>query len=168
MKISWETFKVELRRLAPNAQLQIIAPAPEVHVYDVDALQEEFWPVWGQIRKEIDRKVANRPMTNSNKKRNCEAINKRLTAELLLAVAQSYDDDVSLGGVEASVFIPAGYTLNHVADGVHRAFIIAVTRDSGATWELVLIESQLYYENYKVTTVADAIAGGVVIVECWL
>jgi len=168
MKIAWIDFVEKLREISPNTRVQVIAPAPEVHVYDVSALQEEFWPVWGQIRKEIDRKVANRPMTNSAKKRNCEAINKRLTAELLLAVAQTYDDDVSLGGVEASVFIPAGYTLNYVTDGAHRTFIIAVTHDGGKTWELVLIESQLYYENYKITSLADAVAGGVTVVECWL
>lgn len=168
MKIPWLEFQVGLATQAPDLRLQEIAPAPYVHVYDEDALREEFWPVWGEIRKEIDRKIPVRPMTNNSRRRICEAINKRLVSELLLAVIQAYnDDDVSLGGAETSVQIPPGYMLNRVADGWHRTLILALTRNQ-KTWRPVFVESQLYYADYQTTDVGDAVAAGTRLVECWM
>jgi len=168
MKVSWFDFQIALAAKAPDCRLQDIAPAPFVHIYDETALREEFWPVWGEIRKEIDRKIPVRPMTNNARRRICEAINKRLVAELLLAVIQTYDDeDVSLGAVEASVQIPPGQPLNLVSDGWHRTLIIGVTKDQ-VNWRPVFVESQLFYADYQTTDMGDAVARGTRVVECFL
>lgn len=172
MKIPFLEFQVGVAAALggqdQECKFQDIAPAPYVHVFDEAWLRDEFWPVWGEIRREIDGKIPVRPMTNNARRRICEAINKRLVAELMLSVQQAYDDeDVSLGALEASVQIPPGYRLNLVADGWHRTLIVAVTKDQ-KTWRPVFVESQLYFKDYETTDVDIAVAAGVRAVECWM
>ena len=52
-------------------------------------------------------------------------------------------------------------------DGAHRTAILAVTKD-GQTWNPVFVEPQLSYAQFQTTTLDDAIARGVLLVERWL
>ena len=67
-----------------------------------------------------------------------------------------------------SIFIPAGYELNHVPGwGAHRTAIVALTSD-GVNWHPVFVEPQLGYAQFKTTPLTDAALAGVVVVECWV
>jgi len=82
---------------------------------------------------------------------------------------QTYgDENVGPGMLEASILIPAGYSLNHVPGfGAHRTAIVAVTSD-GTNWHPFFVEPQLGYALYKTTPLTDAAAAGIALVECWV
>ena len=97
----------------------------------------------------------------------CSSDLKRFIAELTFSTRIKYgDEDVAPGALEASILIQEE-PLNFVADGAHRTSILAVTKD-GQTWNPDFVEPQLSYAQYQTTTLDDALARGVVLVERWL
>jgi hypothetical protein len=153
----------------PEARTQTLPTAPYVHVFDAEFLQEDFWPTWCEIVREVNAKVANRPLENNAKRGICDEITARFKSECAMSSRQTYgDSDVGPGMLEASLFIPHGYSLNHVPGfGAHRTAIVAVTSD-GANWHPVFVEPQLGYAQFKTTSLPDAAAAGVSLVECWV
>lgn len=167
MKITWLEFQLGLAIIAPDCRLQDLATAPVVHVYDEAWLRDEFWPYWGDVKRTLNT-LPEQPLTNNSLRRNCEEINKRFVAELILSTRRLYgDEDVGAAALESSVLIPNGVSLCGVRDGAHRNAILAVTKN-GQPHRYVFVESQLNYSNYETCNVADALARGVSLRECWL
>jgi hypothetical protein len=169
MKIPFSEFSNVISAYLPDCRMQDIPTAPYVHVFDERFLQEEFWPAWSGIVKEINRKLPSRPLQNSAARGLCDEVTKRLLAEACLSSRQTYgDEDVGPGMREVSVLIPDGYSLNMVPGyGWHRTVIVAVTKN-GTDWRPLFIEPQLEYANYQTTTLDDAASAGVTARECWV
>ena len=167
VKIPWLEFQQRISALAPSCSIQFLAPAPYVHVFDAQWLQEDFWPIWCEIKRELNEAVPSRPMKNNARRGICDEITKRFIAELTLSTRIKYgDEDVAPGALEASIMI-YDEPVNLVSDGAHRTSILAVTND-GQTWNPVFVEPQLSYAQFQTTTLDDAIARGVLLVERWL
>jgi len=167
VKIPWLEFQQRIAALAPDCKAQILAPAPYVHVFDAKWLQEDFWPIWCEIKRELNEAVSSRPLENNARRGICDEITKRFIAELTLSTRIKYaDEDVAPGAQEVSVII-YNEPLNFVSDGAHRTAILAVTKD-GQTWNPVFVEPQISYAQYQTTTLDDALARGVLLVERWL
>lgn len=169
MKIPFHEFIKGITAVFPETQTQILPISAYVHVFDETQIQEEIWPVWCEIKAEVNRKVRNRPLENNATRGICDEITGRFKSELTMSSRQTHgDEDVGPGMVEASLLIPDKYSLNHVPGfGGHRTAIVAVTRD-GLSWRPVFVEPQLRYANYKTTALPDALAAGVMLVECWV
>lgn len=167
MVIPWNEFKYGILSLAPDCVTQEIAPAPDVHVFDEDWLQETFWPYFCEVKRELDLKLSVRPMTNNAKRGICDEINKRLIAELTLSCRVRHgDENVAPGAVESTVLI--GRTpLNLVSDGCHRNAILALSKNGGP-WRPKFVEAQLSYAQYQTTSLVDALERDVSLRECWL
>ena len=167
VKIPWLEFQQRISALAPSCSIQFLAPAPYVHVFDAQWLQEDFWPVWCETKRELNQTVPARPLENNARRGICDEITKRFIAELTLSTRIKYaDEDVAPGAQEVSVII-YNEPLNFVSDGAHRTAILAVTKD-GQTWNPVFVEPQISYAQYQTTTLDDALARGVLLVERWL
>ena len=169
MKIPWPEFLRGVSEIYPEARTQLLPTAPYVHVFDAEFLQEDFWPTWLQIVREVNAKVANRPLENNAVRGICDEITARFKSECAMSSRQTYgDDNVGPGMLEASILIPVGYSLNHVPGfGAHRTAIVALTSD-GTNWHPVFVEPQLGYAQFKTTPLTDAALAGVVVVECWV
>lgn len=167
MKIPWLEFQLGIVTLAPDCKTQAIAPAPYVFVFSRRWLQEEFWPHWCAVKRELNRAIPVRPMTNNARRRICEEINKRFIAELTLATRIAMeDDDVAPAAVEVSVDIQGG-PLNLVSDDLHRCALLELRDDNGKR-KTEFVEPQLDYENYQSTPLAAALARGTRLIECWM
>ena len=167
VKIPWLEFQQRIAALAPDCKAQILAPAPYVHVFDAKWLQEDFWPVWCGVKRELNEAVPVRPMENNSRRGICDEITKRFIAELTLSTRIKYgDEDVAPGALEASILIQEE-PLNFVSCGAHRTAILAITKD-GQTWNPAFVEPQLFYAQFQTTTLDDALARGVLLVERWL
>lgn len=169
MKIPFAELTSRIRDVYPDMKFQDVATAPYVHVFDAGFFQEEFWPVWSAIVKEINRAVPNRPLENNARRGLCDEVTKRFAAELCLSTRQRYgDEDVGPGVREVSVLIPDQYALNMVPGlGWHRTAIVAITTD-GVAWRPLFVEPQLNYAQYQTTTLDDAAVAGVIGHECWI
>ena len=169
MKIPFPEFLKGVTDSFPGARTQLLPTAPYVHCFDAEFLQEDFWPTWCEIVRETNAKVVNRPLENNAARGICDEITARFKSECAMSSRQTYgDENVGPGMLEASLFIPQGYSLNHVPGfGAHRTAIVAVTSD-GVNWHPVFVEPQLPYAQYKTTPLPDAAAAGVALVECWV
>ena len=169
MKIPFPEFLKGVTDSFPGARTQLLPTAPYVHVFDAEFLQEDFWPTWLQIVREVNAKVVNRPLENNAVRGICDEITARFKSECAMSSRQTYgDENVGPGMLEASILIPQGYELNHVPGfGAHRTAIVAVTSD-GTNWHPVFVEPQLGYAQYKTTPLPDAAVAGVALVECWV
>jgi hypothetical protein len=160
MKIPFLEFQMRVAKIFPDAKAQDIAPAPYVHVFDAEWLQEGFWPVWGEVKRELNNAIPARPMANNARRGICDEITKRFISELTLSTRIRYiDEDVAPGVLDATVRI-TGEPLNRVSDGWHRCAIVATTKD-GVKWTPVFVEPQLDYANYQTTDLLDAAGAGV-------
>jgi len=169
MKIPFPEFLKGVTDSFPGARTQLLPTAPYVHVFDAEFLQEDFWPTWCEIVREVNAKVVNRPLENNAVRGICDEITARFKSECAMSSRQTYgDENVGPGMLEASILIPQGYELNHVPGfGAHRTAIVAVTSD-GVNWHPVFVEPQLSYAQFKTTPLPDAAAAGVALVECWV
>jgi len=169
MKIPFPEFLKGVHDVFPDARTQVIAPSSYVHVFDEDFIKEEFWPVWSAIVREVNSKVANRPLENNARRGICDEITARFKAECAMSTRQLYnDEDVGPGILEATVMIPQGVEINRVRGfGAHRTAILATTRD-GANWQPLFAEPQLSYAYFKTTPLPAAFDSGINLVECWM
>ena len=169
MKIPFPEFLKGVTDSFPGARTQLLPTAPYVHCFNADFLQEYFWPTWCEIVREVNAKVVNRPLENNAVRGICDEITARFKSECAMSSRQTYgDENVGPGMLEASLFIPQGYELNHVPGfGAHRTAIVAVTSD-GTNWHPVFVEPQVGYAQFKTTPLPDAAAAGVALVECWV
>lgn len=166
--ISFAKFQAMVWDVYPDAQGQIYPIAPDVHIFDEDWFQNEFWPKWTETVRAINEQLKNEPLQNNAQRGLCDEINKRLVVELTQATRQTHGNaNVGPGVFEATVVIPAGYALNLVPAGVHRAAIIGLTKD-GKTVKLKFGESQLKYAQYQVTPLSIAKSAGVELPEFWV
>jgi hypothetical protein len=160
MKIPFLEFQMRVAQIFPDAKAQDIAPAPYVHVFDSNWLQEDFWPVWCEVKRELNNAIPARPMANNARRGICDEITKRFVAELTLSTRIRYvDEDVAPGILDATVRI-TGEPLNRVSDGWHRCAIAALTTN-GVDWFPAFVEPQLAYDQYKTTDLLDAAGLGV-------
>jgi hypothetical protein len=171
MKIPFTEFQATVGKLAaPDSGKQVMPTAPYVHVFDMNWLRDEFWPVWDEIRHAYKYAQGNQKsvLENSVKRGNCDEITKRFVSYLIESVRELYDqEDVGTGAFETSVelFGPdfTGVTLNKVSGpGGHRTVIVA-GKISETAWQPIFVEPQLTYSQYEETTVCDAIDRGIVI-----
>lgn len=170
MTIPFPEFTSVIQAYFPKCHIQEIMPAANVHVFDPEFLQEEFWPVWCETKRAVNNTYANKPLENNAKRGICDEINKDFIVQLTKSTRQKYgDEDVAPGVLESSVMIPDGYALNLVPGyGAHRTAIIALKTDDSAGWQPFFVEAQLNYAQYEITPLADAVVAGVDVRECWL
>lgn len=167
MTVAWPEMQRAIGEVFPDARQQLVAAAPYVFVFSEHWFQQDFWPHWCDVKRAMNAAMPVRPMLNNRRRGICDEISKRFVSELTLATRLRADDeDIAPAVVEATIML-GHEPLNKVADGMHRAFIVLLTRD-GSTFVPYFAEPQLDFASYEITTLDSAFARGHWLVECWL
>lgn len=145
-----------------------MVPAGKVNIFSLDWVRDEFFPMWAKYKFAYATQQ-NKPLENNTRRGTCDEIAGRCKSLLIEASRKEMDDaDAAGAAAEINILIPANYSLNHIqGPGGHRTLLLGVTEDN-ETWYPIFFEQQLTHENYKDTTLNDAVDHGVGLFDIWL